>query len=294
MSTPIISVIIPTYNRAELLSYTLKSLCKQSLPTTHYEVIVVDDGGSDNTKDIVLEYESELNIQYVWQKDKGFRAGKARNIGTMIADGKYILYIDAGVLLSSDTLQVHYSAHTHSIYPTVIIGYVLGFDVDHKTSVKMLEQLDSNNVDDSIVKLKQLGVNDIRQVQYEELGANIHCWPAPFDIFWTCHVSAGRDELIKAGLFDEAFNSWGGEDVDLGIRLHMNNNLFMMLPNATSIHWPHEKHIENHSDKSQEAAIRIHDKYSLWTTSFYGKDLNGQNFPLNKAINLFQKINKLR
>ncbi|WFO49857.1 glycosyltransferase [Aeromonas veronii] len=286
MNSPIISVVIPTYNRSKLLGYTLDSLVKQTLSKAYYEVIVVDDGGVDCSKDTVLEYESKINIQYIWQKDKGFRAGKARNVGTMMADGKYIMYLDSGVLLSSDVLQAHYDIHLSSIHPTVIVGYVLGFDADIDNQKLILERLDPYDVDSSILKLKETGVHDIRQIQYDELGFNIHCWPAPFDIFWTCHVSAERDELIKAGLFDETFNTWGGEDVDLGVRLHRNNNLFILQRNAVSIHWPHSKRVENYSSKAEMAAKKIHMKYSYWTTSFYGVDIGGQKYPLNKTIHL--------
>lgn len=85
-----ISVVIPTYNRKNLLRYTLESLRKQNLPTRYFEVIVVDDGGFDNSEKIVSEYKTVLNIQYFWQENDGFRAGKARNIWAMIADGDYI------------------------------------------------------------------------------------------------------------------------------------------------------------------------------------------------------------
>lgn len=289
MNTVEVSVVIPTYNRASHLCYTLESLRRQTLPTLLFEVIVIDDGGSDNSEDIVSEYKTWLNIKYLWQSDIGFRAGKARNIGTIMAEGKYIIYIDTGVLLSSAALQVHYDLHRKSKHPTVVIGYVYGFEVDHDVSLKMLDLLDYHDVDSSIVKLKELGANDIRQVQYDELGIDIHRWPAPFDIFWTCHVSAERDELIKAGLFDETFTSWGGEDVDLGVRLHLNKNIFIMNSHASSIHWPHEKHVEDHIVESRHAADKIHSKYNLWTTSFYGLNIDDEKYSLNKMINMFHK-----
>ncbi len=69
---------------------TLSNHYEKNLPTRYFEVIVVDDGGSDNSETIVSEYKTVLNIQYFWQESDGFRAGKARNIGAMIADGDYI------------------------------------------------------------------------------------------------------------------------------------------------------------------------------------------------------------
>ncbi|WP_051258641.1 glycosyltransferase [Chitinibacter tainanensis] len=289
MSSPQISVVIPTYNRADLLGYTLDALCQQTLPVELFEVIVVDDGGSDNSKAVVDRYAEVLNIKYFWQEDLGFRAGKARNIGTAIAQGQYVVYVDTGVLLGSNTLQVHYDVHRAAQYPTVMIGYVYGFEVDHATSKQMGKLINPQSADASIAQLRALGALDIRQRQYDELGENITNWPAPFDIFWTCHVSAEREQLLKAGLFDESFTSWGGEDVDLGVRLFINNNLFTMEREACSFHWPHEKEVADHREESASAAERIHAKYNLWTTSFYGRDLNDQKYSLNKVIKIFRE-----
>lgn len=286
----LISVVIPTYNRAELLRHSLRSLSQQSLGRAEFEVIVVDDGGRDESRAVVAEFEAQLNIKYFWQEDKGFRAGKARNVGTTIAEGKYIVYIDTGVVLGRDTLARHKQVHQRSEFPTVIIGYVYGFEVDAATEKKMAPLLAAQDADVIIAELAKLGANDIRERQYSELGDNITNWPAPFDIFWTCHVSAEREELLKAGLFDESFNSWGGEDVDLGVRLFQNNNLFTMERAACSFHWPHQKEVSDHRQQAEVAAQRIHQKYQLWTTSFYGKDLQDEKYSLNKVIKLFREF----
>ncbi|QBC43453.1 glycosyltransferase [Iodobacter fluviatilis] len=286
MSNLQISVVIPTYNRADLLRYTLESLVLQTLDKQLFEVIVVDDGSTDTSEQLVQSFAERLNIKYFWQEDKGFRAGKARNIGVSIAEGKYIVFIDTGVLLGSKTLEVHANVHSQSEFPVVIIGYVYGFEVDNSLLAEMSAQIDSHTPDATILRLAEMGAHDVRQLQYDELGENISNWPAPFDIFWTCHASAEREQLLKAGLFDESFNSWGGEDVDLGVRLHLNNNQFVMEKDAVSFHWPHKKEVDDQKIQSEIAAIRIHKKYQLWSTSFYGKDLNDAKYSLNKVIKI--------
>lgn len=124
MSSVKISVVIPTYNRSELLRNTLVALHHQTLDPALFEVVVVDDGGSDDSEAVVRSFADSLNVKYFWQEDEGFRAGKARNIGTAIASGDYVVYIDTGVLLGSTTLQTHLETHEASAYPTVMIGYV--------------------------------------------------------------------------------------------------------------------------------------------------------------------------
>lgn len=282
-----ISVVIPTYNRARLLHHTLDALRRQTLAADRFEVVVVDDGGSDDAEDVVRSFADDLDVKYYWQEDIGFRAGKARNIGTAIASGKYVVYVDTGVLLGSRTLETHLEIHGRATYPTVVVGYVYGFESDEAALGTLADGVDHRDADATIDRLHARGAFDVREKQYQELGEIIAGWPAPFDIFWTCHASAEREEVLAAGMFDESFTSWGGEDVDLGVRLFQRNNLFVMERTARSFHWPHEKEVEDLRESSANAADRIHEKYGLWVTSFYGKDLQDEKYSLNKVIRIF-------
>ena len=74
-----ISVIIPTFNRAIILKECLHALSLQDLDQINYEVIVVDDGSKDNTKEIVESFKSKIvNIRYIHQSNRG--QGIARNL----------------------------------------------------------------------------------------------------------------------------------------------------------------------------------------------------------------------
>ncbi|PNQ53954.1 glycosyl transferase, partial [Vibrio agarivorans] len=271
-----------TYNRSELLNYTLSSLVCQSV--NDFEVIVVDDGGSDNSKEVCDSFKDKLNIRYFWQKDDGFRAGKARNLGLYAAEGDYIVFIDTGVLLQKNAVEKHIEIHERSQFPIVCIGYVYGFEITNEKVKEIEPHLNGKNTEQLISMMKELKALDIRQTLYDEFGYNISSWPAPFDLFWTCHVSAERSELIKSGAFDESFNSWGGEDVDLGIRLFMNNNKFFIDKELCSVHWPHEKEVDDKAAEANNAAMRIHEKYNLWQTYFYNVPIEDEIFSLNKSI----------
>ncbi|KAB0466169.1 glycosyltransferase [Vibrio chagasii] len=277
-----LSVVIPTYNRSQLLSYTLTSLVSQS--NSNFEVIVVDDGGSDDSRQVCEIFKDKLNLRYIWQKDDGFRAGKARNLGLYAAEGDYIVFIDTGVLLQKDAIDKHIEIHENSKFPTVCIGYVYGFEISNEKLEEIEPHLKDKNTEQLISMMEDLNALDIRQSLYDEFGYNISSWPAPFDLFWTCHVSAEREELIKSGAFDESFNSWGGEDVDLGIRLFMNNNKFVVDRGLCSVHWPHEKEVSDKAAEANNAALRIHDKYNIWQTSFYSVPIEDKIFSLNKSI----------
>lgn len=88
---PIVSVVIPTYNRAKLIGKTLRSVLGQSYD--NFEIIVVDDGSTDNTKDVVNKFKDE-RIRYIrHEKNKG--APTARNTGIKAAKGEYIAFQDS-------------------------------------------------------------------------------------------------------------------------------------------------------------------------------------------------------
>ncbi len=88
-----ISVIIPTYNRANLLPRAIKSVLDQTFQD--FELIVVDDGSTDNTKEVVEKFQKEdSRIKYIWQENSGGPA-KPINTGIKNSSGKYIAILES-------------------------------------------------------------------------------------------------------------------------------------------------------------------------------------------------------
>lgn len=104
---PFFSVIIPTYNRATLINGAIDSVLAQKF--TNFELIIVDDGSTDNTKEVVDTYTDE-RINYVYQEN-GER-GKARNVGVRNAKGKYVFFLDSDDLIYPNHLQHAYEKIT--------------------------------------------------------------------------------------------------------------------------------------------------------------------------------------
>ncbi len=124
-----ISVVIPTYNRRHLLESSLEALQAQDLDRDCFEVIVVDDGGDDGSDHVASRFAREMRVRYFWQDDRGFRAGKARNIGTAIASGRIVVYVDSGVSLAPGCLAAHLRFHDAAKSPSVLVGRVWGFEI---------------------------------------------------------------------------------------------------------------------------------------------------------------------
>lgn len=95
---PLISVIVVTYNRAHYLKDALDSIQRQSFKD--YEVILVDDGSTDNTKEIVEQYKG---VRYIYQDHGGI--SKARNTAIRVAKGKWIATLDSDDLWKKEKLQ---------------------------------------------------------------------------------------------------------------------------------------------------------------------------------------------
>ena len=98
-----LSVIICTYNRANSLADTLLCLTKQSYDIANWELIVVDNNSSDNTKEIIYEYHRKLpNLTYKFEPQQGLSF--ARNLGINSAKGAIIAFTDDDVLPENDWL----------------------------------------------------------------------------------------------------------------------------------------------------------------------------------------------
>lgn len=89
-----LSIIIPAYNAAAYIEKCIRSCERQDIPHDEYEVIVVDDGSTDATRECVFQMQQEFpNIRYIYQDNA--RQGAARNNGLRNAKGHYIWYVDA-------------------------------------------------------------------------------------------------------------------------------------------------------------------------------------------------------
>lgn len=115
-----ISIIMSVYNVEEYLDECLKSIFTQTY--TNIEVIIVNDGSTDNSIDIINKYrQKNSNIVYIEQENKGL--SEARNLGLKVAKGEYILYIDSDDYIDSNMLQLMINKIKKDNSDMVIIGH---------------------------------------------------------------------------------------------------------------------------------------------------------------------------
>lgn len=104
------TVIVPTYNRRDEIRELLNSLTYQTILKSDFEIIIVDDGSTDDTEQLVNSFidKTDLNIRFLKQDHKG--PGEARNLGMDNALGEYHLFIDSDCIADKDWLQAFKNA----------------------------------------------------------------------------------------------------------------------------------------------------------------------------------------
>lgn len=107
MIKPFFSVVVPSYNRAELICTTINSILGQDYK--NFEIIIIDDGSKDNTEEVIQDAFGQLsNVRYY--KKENEERGRARNFGINKALGQYIVFFD-----SDDIMLVHYLSTLHQV-----------------------------------------------------------------------------------------------------------------------------------------------------------------------------------
>jgi teichuronic acid biosynthesis glycosyltransferase TuaG len=186
---PFVSIVIPNYNNAHFLGDAIQSVLNQTYQ--NFEIIVVDDGSTDNSRDVVSNFGER--VRYIWQENKGL--GGARNTGIMAAKGEYIGFLDADDQWIPNFLEIMVSLTQK--YPDIAVFYC-----------------NARYMDKQGVDLPQsVGVRAIPpdRIYQALLRAN-------FIIPST--ILAKRSIIIDEGLFDQNCKSLHGcEDWDLWLRI---------------------------------------------------------------------------
>jgi glycosyltransferase involved in cell wall biosynthesis len=100
-TAPLISVIVPCYNYGHFLGEALESISATSLPV---EIVVVDDGSTDDTPDVVATFETACELKFIRQQNAGLSA--ARNRGLRESRGRYVVFLDADDRLAPGALEI--------------------------------------------------------------------------------------------------------------------------------------------------------------------------------------------
>lgn len=213
MSEPDISIIIPTYNRGEVLLRDLLHLNCQRYPFDKFEVIVVDDGSNDDTYNKMKTIEKDLNYKLYYIKQEKSGPAAARNRGIKQANADILLFTGDDILLSENLLIEHLKLHREHVN-IAVLGYV--------------DWSDNVEISDFMRFLSPNGF----QFRYGNIKDVNNCG---FRHFYTSNISLGK-EWFRADLFDEDFSCANLEDTELGYRLEKKGLKIVLNKNAVGYH----------------------------------------------------------
>ncbi len=182
-SDPLISIVIPTYNRADLIGKTIKSALEQDY--SDYEIIVIDDGSTDETESVLSAYSNEI----IYRKVENGERGRARNIGVSESKGEYVYFLDSDDLLYPQHLRTAVEMIRNSEPEILWLPYEI---VDEEgNSLKTY----SASKEDTLDRLVSEGN------------------------FMSCHGLFIRRSILVEHPFNETRSLAGSEDMELWIRL---------------------------------------------------------------------------
>lgn len=121
---PVFSIVIPTFNRGHILLHTLESVAAQSYRPL--EVIIVDDGSTDNTSAVVEDWQKNLNddtISVSYFKNENGGVAKARNFGVSQTTGQWIQFLDSDDTLYPSRLEILAETFTHTKADLIQTGF---------------------------------------------------------------------------------------------------------------------------------------------------------------------------
>jgi glycosyltransferase involved in cell wall biosynthesis len=238
-NAPRISVVIPTYNRSGLLRKTLHQLTRQDLPVQDFEVIVADDGSSDDTKAVVEEFADTLQTAYHFQPDLGFRAGTARNSGAQLASGEVLVFLDTGAMAGPQFLRSHLAAHQDPDRSQVVLGYTYGYNPEEPMP-GLAEVLDRYPPEQAVERFgEDPAFRDLRHEPLIACDYDLNRRTLPWSVTWTVNCSVRSEDFWGIGGFDETFVGWGAEDLEFGLRMYERGLGFQLNRDAWAIESPH-------------------------------------------------------
>ena len=212
------SIVIPTFNNQNHLRVVLRHLYQQDVGLDNFEVVVVDDGGTDQTQLLVLEllksFPDEMNFKYIFFQrprkrvmgDSQYRAGISRNLGVKNSEGEILCFLDSDIIVANDYLKKVDLA-------------LQSFDAVQAKRINLSQTASSLHFSYASVDEKKDCVAD--EPYWEDFLKSKDWHQMPYNWKYVCthSFSIRKDLFWKLGGLKKNFIYYGFEDTDLGFRL---------------------------------------------------------------------------
>ncbi|MGK7876190.1 MAG: glycosyltransferase family 2 protein [Xenococcaceae cyanobacterium] len=209
--TPKVSVIIPTYNRSHFIKDAVDSVLAQTYQD--FELIVVDDGSTDGTQEVLADYRERL--KYIYQENQG--RSVARNLGAKNAKGKYIAFLDSDDMWTP--MKLERQLQVLETNPKIALVHCFTSGIDNKG--RHCQEL---------TECHKIHYQRTSQRGYSFEAIALEC------IIFTSCIAVKRDIFLDLGGFDSSFDYL--EDWDFYLRLAFNHKI-AVVPEALSLYRYH-------------------------------------------------------
>jgi len=259
------SIIIPSYNASERLYLNLKALNCQSYDGDDVEAVVIDNGSSDNTMEMLEHFRLKYPMKVIRiDKNRGIAYG--RNKGILNSEGEILIFHDSDMIASKDFIKQHLDAHKKPgvvvcglFWKRIFTYYYKNFTayqlsnfekVRHKLGIQRLslywdgyplikdEWIENEALLPYSFDLDFGFINDLKEI-INKFGREFNEYYLPWRFCITNNLSVERQKVIDVGMFDSNIVRYGYEDYDLGVRLYKSGCKFKMADHILSLHQEH-------------------------------------------------------
>jgi glycosyltransferase involved in cell wall biosynthesis len=245
---PIVSIIIPVYNREDYISDCINSVVNQTM--TDFEIVVVDDGSTDSTPEILQKFSNRDKRIVIIRQDNSGKPSVARNSGIKHATGQYITFLDSDDYYEPNKLERECS--------------LLEINEDINLVFSDMYTATVDGVKDQKTYLQQANFNDKVEHLLKNVGNNNYLCPAKFYNFMSTEITSvttptamiRRSRLLQEReWFPESMVI--GEDIDLWFRLAKNAEI-LFIDEPLACNRQHGNSITKNVEKYINGAINAH------------------------------------
>jgi len=232
---PSVSVVVSSFNQRLILQRLLPQLLAEKYPKGKLEIIVIDGGSKDETREWLstLHYPRLISLL----ESEGRSRSALRNNGIRAATNDMLIMLDGDHTIETNFIHRHVARHREC--ECVVLG---------ESQFSTHWRFRALN--------RYLNTRGVRKVPFGK--------PIPGRYFRTCNCSMPRSILERIGLFDETFTAWGGEDLDFGVRLEEAGIAIVYEPRAKAWHHHHRplndllRNLGTYGEKSVPRLVEKH------------------------------------
>jgi glycosyltransferase involved in cell wall biosynthesis len=257
---PVLSVIMPTYNRVDRLHEALKALAAQTIDPSTFEIIVVSDGSTDGTDEYLASSRPPLSLVGLTQPNCG--PASARNHGVRFATADLVVFIDDDIIATPTLLERHLKDHAMSDHRAVIGPMANAADFDYSRWV-LWEQA-------------------MLEKQYSAMRRGD--FKPSFNQFYTGNASVRREHFLAAGGFNPALRRV--EDMEFAYRLSLLGIEFVFDPEAVGHHCAsrsYKSFLTSAETDGRNMVVLAHDHDQAWRLAA-GADSRDSRHVLTRSL----------